>query len=149
MPFYACACGKVLISEIPIPLVDQLIFPCGMEAITPNTIVCAEAFWHELSEVARRGYAFDDREATKIGSGIAVPVRDRDGMIIAGLSYSGFVGVDDTDALLRYLPACWIINSRREQGRLLLSCSPLLFHFITRSPFCIFTAYLLFSEHLE
>lgn len=41
----------------------------------------------------------------KTGSCIAVPVRDNEGTIIASLSFSGFVGVQDTDELLEYLPA--------------------------------------------
>ena len=105
LPFYACAGGKVLLSELPVSLVEQIISSCEMVPLTSHTITSPEQFWQALRYVATRGYAFDDRESSENGSCIAVPVRDNEGTIIASLSFSGFVGVQDTDELLEYLPA--------------------------------------------
>ncbi|MCQ5030951.1 IclR family transcriptional regulator [Flavonifractor sp. DFI.6.63] len=105
MPFYACAGGKVLLSELPIPIVDMLLESTPFQTFTPNTIADPEHFWNELRLVARQGYAFDDRESSANGSCIAVPVRDNQGTIIAALSFSGFIGVEDPKTLLKYLPA--------------------------------------------
>ena len=103
LPF--CAGGKVLLSELPVSLVEQIISSCEMVPLTSHTITSPEQFWQALRYVATRGYAFDDRESSENGSCIAVPVRDNEGTIIASLSFSGFVGVQDTDELLEYLPA--------------------------------------------
>ena len=104
LPFYACAGGKILLSELPISLAEQVINSCEMVPLTQHTITDPEQFWQELRKVAKTGYAFDYKESADNGSCIAVPVRNNDGDIIAALSFSGFIGVEDTDNLLPYLP---------------------------------------------
>lgn len=105
LPFYACACGKVLMSELPIALADEIIQACDMIPLTPSTITNPEDFWKELRTVAKQGYAFDNKEAAGNSSCIAVPVRDQEGNIMAALSFSGFVGERELSELLAYLPA--------------------------------------------
>lgn len=105
LPFYACAGGKILLSELPVHLLANIIESSSMIPYTANTITNPEDFWRELRTVAKQGYAFDHKESADKGSCIAVPVRDYEGSIIAGLSFSGFVGVDNLDDLLVYLPA--------------------------------------------
>lgn len=105
LPFYACAGGKILMSELPIALVDEIIQSCSMTPFTPQTIRTPDDFWKELRTVAALGYAFDDRESSKNGICLGVPVRDNKGQIIAGLSFSGFVDIKDKTELLSYLPA--------------------------------------------
>lgn len=105
LPFYACAGGKILLSELPVSLVEQIINSCEMKPLTQYTITDPNEFWQELRKAAKTGYAFDNRESAENGSCIGVPVRNSDGDIIAALSFSGFVGVENTDDLLKYLPA--------------------------------------------
>ncbi len=105
LPFYACAGGKILLSELPVSLVEQIIGSCDMVPLTPHTITNPDQFWQELRSVGKCGYAFDYKESADNGSCIAVPVRDCEGDIIAALSFSGFIGLDTTDKLLPYLPA--------------------------------------------
>jgi DNA-binding IclR family transcriptional regulator len=76
-----------------------------MEPLTQHTITDPERFWQELRKVAKTGYAFDNKESAENGSCIAVPVRNCEGDIVAALSFSGFVGVENPDDLLQYLPA--------------------------------------------
>ena len=104
LPFYACAGGKILLSELPIGLVEQIVDSCEMVPLTAHTITDPDVFWHELRRVAKQGYAFDNKESAENGSCIAVPVRDCEDDIIASLSFSGFVGVDDPGDLLEYFP---------------------------------------------
>ena len=120
LPFYACAGGKILLSELPISLVDELLMSCDMTPLTEHTITDAERFWQELRAVAKQGFAFDDKESAVNGSCIAVPVRDYEGNIIAALSFSGFVGVADKTDLLQYLPA--LRNAASEISQSLYRC---------------------------
>lgn len=120
LPFYACAGGKVLLSELPINLADEIINSCKMVPLTKNTITDAEQFWQELRTVAKQGYAFDDKESAENGSCIAVPIRDCEGNIIAALSFSGFVGVSDKTELLEYVPA--LKEASAEISHMLYSC---------------------------
>lgn len=105
LPFYACAGGKILLSELPIHLAERIINSCRMVPLTPHTITDPEKFWQALRETANQGYAFDFNESAINGSCVGVPVRDSEGTIIAALSFSGFIGVADADELRKYLPA--------------------------------------------
>ncbi len=105
MPFYACAGGKVLFSELPQLLVDQILENCKWKPLTPHTIRDQDTFRRELQTVRRQGYAFDHQESSENGSCISVPVRDNQGNIIAALSFSGIVNVSDPEMLVSYLPA--------------------------------------------
>ena len=120
LPFYACAGGKVLMSELPISLVEKLVDSCDMEPLTPYTIIDRDEFWLEVRKTAKRGYAFDHRESSDNGSCISVPVRDSEGNMIAALSFSGFVGIKDTDELLPYLPV--LKEASEEITRNLFQC---------------------------
>ena len=76
-----------------------------MTALTPYTITDPDKFWQELRTIAKQGYAIDHMESSESGSCISVAVRDHEGTIIAALSFSGFIGIQDTDDLLEYVPA--------------------------------------------
>jgi DNA-binding IclR family transcriptional regulator len=105
LPFYASAGGKILFSELPISLVDEIIHSSKVLPLTQHTITDREQFKQELHTVAEQGYAIDDRESAENGSCIAVPTRDCEGNIIAALSFSGLIGIANRTDLLQYLPA--------------------------------------------
>jgi DNA-binding IclR family transcriptional regulator len=105
LPYYASAGGKILVSELPISLIDEIIHSREMHPLTQHTITDAEQLRQELRTVAKQGYAIDYKESAENGSCIAVPVRDYEGNIIAALSFSGFVGIADRTELLEYIPA--------------------------------------------
>lgn len=105
LPFYACAGGKILLSELPIHLAEKIINSCEMEPLTPHTITDPDKFWQTLRETAKQGYAFDFNESAVNGSCVGVPVRNSEGTIVAALSFSGFIGVADAEELRKYLPA--------------------------------------------
>ena len=96
----------ILLSELPVNLADQVISACEMKPLTKNTITDPEQFWQALRTTAKQGYAIDNKESAENGSCIAVPVRDHEGTIIAALSFSGFIGIEDIQTLLDFLP-CW------------------------------------------
>ena len=99
LPFYASSGGKVLLSELPIGLLDEIISSRELTPLTPNTITDPDRFWDELKKVSRDGYAIDNRESAANVSCIAVPVRDSSGRIIAALSFSGFISIGKEDLL--------------------------------------------------
>lgn len=105
LPYYACGGGKILLCELPDALIDQLISTHRMEALTPFTITDPDEYLAELKRTAENGYAIDFQESSINGSCIAVPVRDKEGTIIASLSFSGLIGVSNPAKLLKYLPA--------------------------------------------
>ena len=105
LPYYACGGGKILLCELPDALIDQMMSTHHMEALTPFTITDPKQYREELRRTAENGYAIDFQESSINGSCIAVPVRDKEGTIIASLSFSGLIGVAEPGKLLKYLPA--------------------------------------------
>lgn len=105
LPFYACGGGKVLLSDLPEALLEQIISSRRLDALTPFTITDPDRFRAVLGEVRKNGYAIDFQESSINGSCIAVPVWDNEGTIIASLSFSGLIGISDPDKLLKYVPA--------------------------------------------
>lgn len=103
LPIYASSGGKILLSELPIRLVEQVLDSCDMQPLTPNTITDKDKFWSVLRNVAKDGYSLDFHESSPNGSCIAVPVRDREGTIIAALSFSGFIDLQDPEDLMKYI----------------------------------------------
>ncbi len=104
LPFYACASGKILLSELPVNIVDDIIQQTDIKPLTPHTICNPDDYWKELRKTAKRGYAFDNHESSLLGSAIAVPIRDNLGRIIASLSFCGFIGIKKPEEMLQYLP---------------------------------------------
>jgi len=117
LPIYACACGKVLLSELPLNIAEQIVSSCKMTPLTEYTITDPDLFWINLRRTAADGYAIEHKESYENGSCIAVPVRDNENNIIAALSFSGFIGIQDPyETLTDYLPALHEASSKITQS---------------------------------
>lgn len=92
LPIYASACGKILLSELPEVLLQDILRLVEFKKLTEHTITQKSIFVGALQEVREKGYALDIHESIEQGSCIAVPLRNEDGNIIAALSFSGFIG---------------------------------------------------------
>ena len=104
LPYYACGGGKILLCELPEALIDQLLETHRPEALTPFTITDPAEYKRVLVQTEKDGYAIDFQESSINGSCIAVPVRDKDGTIIASVSFSGLIGISTPEKLLKYVP---------------------------------------------
>jgi DNA-binding IclR family transcriptional regulator len=83
-PLHCTAVGKVLLAYQPRDYVKEAIGR-GLTAYTPKTITKREAVLAMLDEVRLRGHAIDDEESESGLRGIAAPVRNHDGGVIAAL----------------------------------------------------------------
>ena len=104
LPFYACGGGKILLCELPDRMITDILSNNTLEALTPFTITDPEEYRKILKQTAKDGYAVDFQESSINGSCIAVPIRDKEGTIIASLSFSGLIGISDPEKLLKYVP---------------------------------------------
>jgi len=104
LPIHASAAGKLLTCELPDVLKKVIMETISFELLTPNTISRKNDFIMELEKVNEQHYAFDFHESIENGCCIAVPVRNKTGEIIAALSFSGIIGITDSEQLLYYLP---------------------------------------------
>lgn len=82
---HATAVGKVLLANAP-EEVWQAILEQGLYPYTRHTITSREQLLEMLTTVRAEGVAYDHEERTLGIISIAMPIRDRTGRVVAGLS---------------------------------------------------------------
>jgi IclR family KDG regulon transcriptional repressor len=80
--------GKVLLSSLTCPQVEQIVNEQGLPRFTDNTITELAKLHEELRKVRQQGYATDMEEIVQDLSCVAAPIRDSQGKIIAAISMS-------------------------------------------------------------
>ncbi|MEU8453715.1 IclR family transcriptional regulator domain-containing protein [Streptomyces griseoaurantiacus] len=81
LPAHPTALGRVLLAGLPEPHL-----PPALPAPTRRTITDPERLRTELDRVRRQGYAVVDGELEEGLRSVAVPVRDRDGRVVAAVN---------------------------------------------------------------
>jgi IclR family transcriptional regulator, KDG regulon repressor len=84
---YAGASSKVLLAFAPAD-VQAAVLVQRRDQFTQKTLTDRQALVDELKRVRRCGYSFSDGERADSMAALAVPVRDRNGAVIASLSIS-------------------------------------------------------------
>jgi DNA-binding IclR family transcriptional regulator len=92
LPCYASSGGKVLLSELPDALLNDILNNTAIRPLTKHTITRKPELFTELEVVRKKGFAIDAQESQESGYCIGVPVRNKRGEIIAALSFSGIIG---------------------------------------------------------
>jgi IclR family transcriptional regulator, acetate operon repressor len=87
-PLHCVAAGKVLLAAMAERDVLRIARP-GLPARTARTITGLEALMEELARVRRRGYATAFSEWIEGANGVAVPVADARGRVIASIGVLG------------------------------------------------------------
>jgi DNA-binding IclR family transcriptional regulator len=87
-PLHCVASGKILMAALAERDVMRIARP-GLVARTPRTIASLEALMEELARVRRRGYATAFSEWIEGTNGIAVPVVDARGRVVAAIAVWG------------------------------------------------------------
>lgn len=87
-PLHATATGKILLANLTEAHVHS-VFPGGLEALTPATITDRQELATELEKIRYQGFATLDSELEEGLYVVAVPVRNGEGKLVAGLSVSG------------------------------------------------------------
>jgi IclR family KDG regulon transcriptional repressor len=88
IPLYCTAIGKILLSEMEDSQRDLLISSMDFVPFTRNTLLNRERLLAELDQIRLQGFAEDNQEHEDGVRCIAVPIRDHNGMIVAGMSVS-------------------------------------------------------------
>jgi DNA-binding IclR family transcriptional regulator len=89
IPLHSTALGKLLLAFLPEPRQQDLLASLDLVCHTPATITDRAELRRHLRTVRERGYAITDEEYISDLRGLAVPVRDYSGEVIAGLSVMG------------------------------------------------------------
>lgn len=88
VPLHCTSVGKLLLSVQPRKRRDEMIRATALARYTENTITDPDVLHVELEEVRKRGYSIDNQEFLAGVVCLAVPVRDKKGVICAGVAIS-------------------------------------------------------------
>jgi len=87
-PAYCAAGGKVLLAYLSEQELDGYLQRVKLESYTPYTITSKEYLKKDLKLIRERGYSFINEEYMQGVSCVAVPLKDQQGKVCAGLSFS-------------------------------------------------------------
>jgi IclR family transcriptional regulator, KDG regulon repressor len=86
---HAGASSKVLIAYLPEEEIEAIVADKGLPRLCKNTITDPSALTIELASIRARGYA-DSLEETDAGAwGVATPIRDGRGQVVAAVGIAG------------------------------------------------------------
>lgn len=101
-PLHTGASSKVLLAFMPEEQIERVIGR-GLTPLTKHTITDPDVLRRDLAEIRRLGYALSFEETDEGAAGLAVPIRDRAGQVVAGLTIAGPITRLNRSALLRFL----------------------------------------------
>ena len=102
---HATSMGRVLLAALPAEQIEEYLERLGQGKRSERTIRSINDLRLELSATAERGWATVDQELEKGLRGIAVPLRDRQGKVIAAVNVSAHAGLNTIADLAKlYVP---------------------------------------------
>ena len=105
-PPHAGASSKVLMAHLPESEIQAIIQDKGLPKLCRNTITHPEELMIELSHVRELGYA-DSHEETDPGAwGVATPIYDQSGNVVAAIGIAGPSSRCTEEHLQRYATLC-------------------------------------------
>jgi IclR family pca regulon transcriptional regulator len=90
-PAYATSMGRVLLATLEEQALDSYMSRARLKAITGRTVHAPEELRQVLHQVHKQGYAMVDEELERGLRGLAVPVRNRTGRVVAAINVSSHV----------------------------------------------------------
>lgn len=103
VPLYAGSAGKVFLAFVSNEKRLEILKSTPPQAITESTIVDIEALNDELKRVRKKGYAVSFGEWVAEAAGVAAPVFDHRGEIVAAVTISGPEQRFKEDVVQRYI----------------------------------------------
>lgn len=107
LPAYCTSMGRVLLAALPEEALAKQLSNITPEKLTPQTITSKVKLRDELRDVGRQGWAIVDQELEAGLRSLAVPIRNRSGVVVAAMNlgcHAGRVSVETmTDKFLPVL----------------------------------------------
>lgn len=104
LPAHVISLGRVLLAGLPAEAREETLKAIDWQRFTDKTITSAKAMRRELDAIAERGYAWIDGEFDPAICGMAVPIRDAGGAVVAAVSVNAISGaIDEQGARERFL----------------------------------------------
>lgn len=104
LPAYSFSVGQVLLSGLSDDELEEYFRTTELKALTPLTITDAKALHKIIIQIRRDGYRLGISDFIYGVGGIAVPVRNRLGEVVAAMVVPTFHGRDQDEMVKRYIP---------------------------------------------
>jgi len=113
LPAYVVSMGRVMLSGLTDEALDEYLENTEFKSLTSRTLTDAAQLKQKIIEVRDKGYAWVEGEYDDAISGLAVPIRDREGQVIAALNVSLILGeFTEETATAEFLPLLKLAASR-------------------------------------
>jgi IclR family transcriptional regulator, KDG regulon repressor len=89
LPLYAGSAGKVMLAFLSPERLEEYFRTVPLVPLTPHTIIDPQALRQELAKVRAEGIAVSHGEWISDAAGVAAPILDQEGSVVAALSISG------------------------------------------------------------
>ena len=89
LPLHCTSAGKIFLAQMGPDILGKILSTKDLPARTPNTIADLNQLNKEIAVIRRQGVALDDEEYELGIRSVAVPVRGKDGTVIAALAVLG------------------------------------------------------------
>lgn len=106
LPLHAGSAGKLFLAYIPDEQREQILEGKEQKALTPYTITDVDELRSQTEKIRRQGYAISHGEWTVDASGVAAPIFNQRGRIVAALTVSGPTQRFFPENLDRFTSAC-------------------------------------------
>lgn len=101
-PAHCTAVGKVMLAHLPATALDALLDETSLTGFTDHTITDAAVLKEELAQIKKQGFACSDREKHDMVRGIAAPIFNFEGRVIAAINIWAPVFRIEQDVLLSW-----------------------------------------------
>lgn len=106
LPAHLVSLGRVLLAALPAERRARYLADTEFTPVTPRTLTDPVLIGQALDRVQAQGYAWIDGELDPAICGIAVPVRDQSGAVVAAISVNTISGtIDEAGARAKFLLA--------------------------------------------
>jgi DNA-binding IclR family transcriptional regulator len=116
LPLNAGASALILLAWSPAPEVRNLLANTRLQKFTPKTLTNVDAIMTRLAEIRENGYAVTRAELDPDVLGIAAPIRDDNGQVVAAVSVAALASRVSPEAepqiITRVLEAAQQINDK-------------------------------------
>jgi IclR family transcriptional regulator, KDG regulon repressor len=127
LPLHAGSAGKVMMAFLPDARREELLSPANLVRLTEKTIVAPDVLRSELDHIRKDGYAISNGEWILDASGIAAPIFDRFGEVLAALTISGPTQRFTPDVFPEYIAAVVRVAQQISAGLGFRGAKPLNF----------------------
>lgn len=114
LPAYCSAVGRVLMAALATDARVDLLAAVTLASVTPLTVIDPAALLDMIERVAQDGFALVDQEVESGFRSIAVPLRRRDGTVLAALN----IGVRTERASIEQMRDTFLLKLRDAAERL-------------------------------